>query len=367
MSEQQSSHMHSVSDEFYHRMLATVPVAMLATDARDRIIYWNDAARRLLRMDPDALSGRDLHDLIPPKYHKLLDKLLRRTMKQRRTTRIDVRVTRSAGRTQDLAFLLSPIEREGQEGGRVAICILDETSRGELSDKLHRTEKLAALGTLAGGVAHHFNNILGGVATFVDFALTSGDEAAMKRALQMSSEAAARASSITKSLLSFARKEPHRGDLADLTEVVMTFAHLVERPLSEHNIKLEVGLRPVPVIAVEAAQMNRALRCLLSNAEDALPDGGTISLGIDGTEDEVALTFADTGSGIAPEDLPQIFEPFFTTKGTLRGGTEPKAGLGLSVAHGIITEMGGRIDVQSQPGTGTQVRISFDVPAKGDD
>ena len=367
MPERSSSHIPPISDELYRRILAAAPVAMLATDTQHRIICWNDAACHLLQTEADTLSGKTLHDLVPPEHHKVLGKLLRRTTQQHRITRIDVRVSPSADRTRDLAFLLSPIEREGEEGGCVAVCILDETRRGELSDRLVRTEKLAALGTLAAGVAHHFNNILGSVATFVDFALTSGDEAAMKRALQMTAEAAARASGITKSLLSFAKRDPHRSDLADLTEVVLTFTNLIERPLSEHNIQLEVDLRPVPVIPVEGAQMNRALRCLLSNAEDALPEGGTISLRIGATEDEVTLTFADTGPGIAPEDLPQIFEPFFTTKGTLSGGKEINPGLGLSVVHGIVTEMGGRIDVQSKPGEGTQVRISFDVPLEGED
>ena len=206
---------------------------------------------------------------------------------------------------------------------------------------------MASLGTLAGGVAHHFNNILGGVATFVDYALTSGDLAAMKRALQMTTEAAARAAKITQSLLSFSEHDIHRADLADLTEVVLTFAHLIERPLAEKGVELRLDLRPVPVIAVEANRMHQVLGNLLTNAEEAMPDGGTITVGLDRGKPGVLLTFADTGVGITAAHLPLVFEPFFTTKGLLAGGDRANPGLGLSVVHGIITEMGGQIDVAS--------------------
>ena len=126
------------------------------------------------------------------------------------------------GKLAEVPHSQNPLEK-------LAAWIVDETDRMRLADQLSQAEKIASLGTLAGGVAHHFNNILGGVATFVDFALTSGDVVSMKRALQMTAEAAARASKITQSLLSFAEVDSRRSDLADLTEVVLTFAHLVER------------------------------------------------------------------------------------------------------------------------------------------
>ena len=218
---------------------------------------------------------------------------------------------------------------------------------------------MASLGTLAGGVAQHFNSILGGVGAFVDFALTSGDPVAMRRALQMAAEAAARAAQITHSLLSFSERG-HRADLADLTEVVLTFSHLVERPLAEKNIELLLDLRPVPIVAVEANRMHQALGNLLTNAEEAMPAGGQIALTLDRDADEVVLTFSDSGNGIKPEHLPLIFEPFFTTKGLL-GGDRANPGLGLSVVHGVVVEMGGRIEVQSQEGHGAAFILRFPV------
>lgn len=196
-------------------------------------------------------------------------------------------------------------------------------------------------------MAHHFNSILGGVATFVDYALTRGDTAAMKRALQMTAEATARVVKITQSLLSFAKQDSPEGDLADLTEVVLTFAHLVERPLAERRIRLNLDLRAIPIVAVEANRMHQILGNLLTNAEEAMPEGGTLSLGLDHDGQRHHLTFSDTGCGIRPEHLPLVFEPFFTTKGLLAGGDKVNPGLGLSVAHGMVVEMGGSVNVAS--------------------
>jgi len=365
MSDQQPSRPPPLPEDFHRQLIWAAAVAMLATDADYRIVCWNDAAGRLLAVRPDEMLGKSIYDLIPPSRHRLLGKLLARTARPGEAAHLDVRLPGPDAREMDLVLLLSPVpDGKGGTAG-VAAWILDQTRRTQLSTRLANAEKLAALGTLSAGVAHHFNNILGGVATFVDFALSSGDPAAMKRALQMTAEAAARASKITQSLLSFAKKDYRRSDLADLTELVMTFAHLVERPLAERDVKLQVDIKPVPVVAVQADHMNRALGNLLANAEEALgEEGGTVSISLAADKDEVVLTFADDGCGIGPEELPQVFEPFFTTKSSLAGGEGAHPGLGLSVVHGLVTEMGGRIDVQSSPNQGTTFHIRFDLPAK---
>jgi signal transduction histidine kinase len=241
----------------------------------------------------------------------------------------------------------------------------DISNRKRLAERLAASEKMASLGTLAGGVAHHFNNMVGGVTTAVDFALTHSDPAACRRALQMTAEAVSRISKLTQSLLSFAEQDPGRVDLADLTEVVLTFVHLIERPLAERMIGVDLELNPVPIVAVEANRMHQVLGNLLSNAEDVMPDGGTLRLAIGCDTHWVWLDFADTGPGIAPDHLPLVFEPFFTTKGLLAGGDGGNPGLGLSVVHGIIMEMGGEIAATSEPGQGASFRIRFPHPNAG--
>ncbi|MHC4982508.1 MAG: two-component system sensor histidine kinase NtrB [Planctomycetota bacterium] len=347
---------------FYRSLCENAAVAMVATDSQFRIVSWNAAAGRLLGRDAEDMLGRSASEAVPENRRKLFERLLRRTASRGVTSEFEISLPGPKGRKLDLLVVLSRIPGASDQAAQgVAAWIIDQRQRKDLSERLAQAEKMASLGTLASGVAHHFNNILGGVATFVDFALTSGDPAAAKRALQMTAEATARASKITQQLLSFARSDLQKADLADLTEVVLTFVHLVEHPLAEKNIKLQLDLKPAPIVAVEAKQMHQALGNLLVNAEDAMPDGGTLYMGIQQASEKVQLVFADTGLGVRPEHLPLIFEPFFTTKGLHSGGERANPGLGLSVVHGIITDMGGRIEVESTPGEGTKFIISFAV------
>jgi PAS domain S-box-containing protein len=350
--------------DFYRQLLEHAAVAMIATDAEYNIVAWNAAACELLGQTAAAMIGKSLYQVVPPDREKLLRRLLARTTKRGMTSHLNIRLADQAGQTRDLMVILSPIPGPDRAAQGVAAWIIDQTHHKRLSERLAAAERLASLGTLAGGVAHHFNNILGGVAALVDYALTSADPAAMKRALQMTAEAAAKASKITQSLLSFAKRDSERSDLADLTEIVLTFVHLVERPLADRNIKLNLNLKAVPVIPLEANRMHQVLGNLLTNAEEAMPEGGAISIGLDCRDQEVQLTFADTGCGIRKEHLALVLEPFFTTKGLLAGGDRANPGLGLSVAHGIIAGMGGAIRVESELGKGARFTIAFPLPVQ---
>jgi len=355
-------------EPFFQRLVEQAAVAIVATDETFAIVCWNVAAEILLGVPAQRMIGRPLEEAVPPRHRATLSKLIRHTARNGETGRLEFRLDDAKGQPLDLLLVLSPIPRStGETPARcqgMAVWVIDQTHRKRLSERLVEAEKMASLGTLAGGVAHHFNSILGGVGTFVDFALTSGDLPAMRRALQMAAEAAARAAQITHSLLSFSEKDSSRTDLADLTEVVLTFSHLVERPLAEKNIELHLDLHPVPIVAVEANRMHQALGNLLTNAEEAMPAGGRVAITVDRRDDEVALIFADSGGGIKPEHLPLIFEPFFTTKGLL-GSDRANPGLGLSVVHGIAVELGGRVEVQSQEGHGATFILSFPAEKTG--
>jgi len=349
-------------DGFYRLLYERSPVAAIATDRQFRVVTCNAAASRLMGLTGRQIIGRPLAETVPEGRRKLLARLLSRTAERSVISEFEVQLAGPGGQARDLMVVLSPIPGPDGANRGVAAWIVDETTRKRLGERLVQAEKMASLGTLAGGVAHHFNNILGGVATFVDFALTSGDSQAMHRALQMTAEAASRASRITQSLLTFAERDQRRADLADLTEVVLTFVHLVERPLEERRIRLHLDLHPVPIVPVEANQMHQILGNLLTNAEEAMPEGGTITINLDRTDDRIVLTFGDTGCGIRPEHQPLVFEPFFTTKGLLAGGDQANPGLGLSVVHGLVLEMGGSISLESEPFKGTRFFISFPAP-----
>lgn len=361
-----SKQQDKLSDDFYRRLCESAAVAMVATDERFNVVFWNAAAEAMLARRSGEMLARPLAQAVSSDRRRALDRLLSSVSQRRRTSQFRTRMT-VRGQDRNLLVVLSPILDPDRTVRGVVAWIVDETPRRRLAQRLAESERMASLGTLAGGVAHHFNNILGGVATFVDYALDSGDPVAMKRALQMTAEAAARVAKITDSLLSFARPRYRSGDLADLTEVVLTFVHLCEKPLSERGIDLKLDLRPVPVVEVRAAAMRQALNNLLANAEDAMPRGGTIEIGIEREGDSVVLRFADTGEGIPREALPLIFDPFFTVRGLHAGGQQSREGLGLSVVRGLLLEMGAKIEADSSPGKGTRFRILFPAPQRDQD
>jgi PAS domain S-box-containing protein len=348
------------SEDYFRRLLASAAVAMIATDAEGKIVFCNDEAAGLLGIDRQATVGSRLETLVPAQRRGLFARFFRRALERGASARLDVPMSTPDGRQRELGCIMSPVPApDGQLAG-VALWIVDETRRRELS----QADRFAALETICSGVAHHFNNIFAGVTTFADFALASDDPTAMKRALQMTSEAASRASEITGSLLAFARQDVLPGEnLSDLTEAVMTFAHAAEDDLAGRGVAVELNIEPVPVLEVESGRMNRVLRDLLANAVDAMPSGGTVRIGLSDENGCTVLTFADTGRGIPRSQLQSIFEPFFTTKGTLAGGRELRIGLGLSVVRGIVGEMGGRMEVDSAPGQGTRFTITFDRAA----
>jgi two-component system, cell cycle sensor histidine kinase and response regulator CckA len=351
-------------DSFYRRLFECAPVAMIATDSCFRVVAANAPAGRLLGEEPPRMIGRFLWSLVPAPRRRLLERLLHRSADGGEMTEFNVNLPDTEGKTRWLAVLLSPLRDSHGGPAGVAAWIIDETQRKRLADRARQMEKMASLGTLAGGIAHHFNNILGGVATFVDFALTSDDPLAMRRALAMTADAVTRAAKITQGLLSFASKDHFRSDLSDLTEVILTFVHLVERPLAEKNIRVRLDLHPIPVLAVEGNRMQQVLGNLLTNAEEAMPAGGTIEIALDKDGNDARLMFADTGCGIDQRHIALVFEPFFTTKGLLAGGDRANPGLGLSIVHGIITEMGGRIAVESRQGEYTKFTIRLPISRK---
>jgi CheY-like chemotaxis protein/two-component sensor histidine kinase len=164
--------------------------------------------------------------------------------------------------------------------------------------------------------------------------------------------AAERAAALTRQLLMFSRREVVKPEVLDVGALVRDLERLLNRTLSE-RIALRIAIGPdiVPILA-DRAQLEQVLVNLAVNARDAMPDGGTLSIGVSGTGSGVRITVADTGAGMSREVRERAFEPFFTTKGASEG-----TGLGLATVHGIITEAGGTVELASEPGVGTTVTM----------
>ncbi len=238
----------------------------------------------------------------------------------------------------------------------------------ETREQLLQSQKLEAVGRLAGGVAHDFNNILGvvlGHAELVQQKLRPGDE--NRPRLEQIMTAARRAADLTRQLLAFSRRQVLRSQVVDLNAVVMDTREILERLIGE-DVELRTRLEPdLGRVEVDPGQIGQVLMNLALNARDAMPEGGTLAIETaNATLDEpvpgepdtllpgsyVRLRICDTGTGIEELVRPHIFEPFFTTKAQGVG-----SGLGLSTVYGIVTQSGGTIQLDSSPGRGTAFTI----------
>jgi signal transduction histidine kinase/ActR/RegA family two-component response regulator len=232
----------------------------------------------------------------------------------------------------------------------------------ESQAELIQSSKLAAVGTFAAGIAHEFNNLLAGMLGYAQLGLASPDDETKNESLKVVVDTCKRGKSITGSLLTFARRQEPRRELADLYDAVQGTLTLMEIELRKHNVKIVRKINPVPLTICDAGQISQVFLNFLTNARDAMkPDGGTLTVCLDDDEKRITLAVTDTGCGIPDSIRDKIFEPFVTTKGALGGSSTPGTGLGLSVSYGIVKSHGGAFEVDSEPGKGTTMTIHLPV------
>ena len=343
-------------------------------DVAGRISSWNPAAVRMFGRGESEVLGQTLESLIPTEFRMEANKALQRTIQQRSVNVFEMHLVPEGGKNPvHVGVTLNCVnDSTGMLLGVIA-WMRDITNRKALEDHLTRTRYMASIGTLAAGVAHHFNNIACGMGTMVEFALATEDPGAMVKALRMSAEACSRISYITQSLLACTGDEagckPTEPDLADLTEEVLRFADAVEPTLNEKGIQLELDLLARRIAAVPRVRFGQALQHLLRNAEDAITErvgknptaARKITLRTQSQGDQIMLQFIDTGCGIAVDDLPQIFDPFFTRKGVQNGGDKNNPGLGLTLVHGVVMDMNGHIWADSVLDQGTTINVLIPI------
>jgi PAS domain S-box-containing protein len=244
----------------------------------------------------------------------------------------------------------------------------DVTQRKQLEAQLHQAQKIEAIGRLAGGIAHDFNNILSIIMGYADLAMTRlKHDQETCRCVQEINRAAERAGALTRQLLAFSRKQTLQPEVLDLNAVIASLEKMLRRLIGE-----DVALDIVPNAALgrvkaDVNQIEQVLMNLVINARDAMPDGGTITIQTANVVlDEqyaashpdvaaghyVMFSVTDTGTGMTAEVKARIFEPFFTTKPQGKG-----TGLGLATVRGIVSQSGGHIALDSEPGRGTTFRI----------
>ena len=338
-------------------ILESSAVGLLMLGADDRILAWNRALEEMYGLPRQDAIGHTLSQVFPLHFVRFLERrfsgdrsaeprVFRSTLVNRAGTRVVLNLTVSDATDDD-----------GHTGTRV-ITFDDVSGQVKLEEQVLQQERLASLGLLAAGVAHEVNTPLTGISSYTQMLLDALPHDDPRRGVLEKIEAQTRrASSIANALLNLARPERSSFEPLSLNDVVRQTLGLFAPQLRDRDVALNVDLADdLPLVRGHHGKLQQLLLNLLSNARDAVGEGGRIEVCTRSVADRVVLEVGDNGVGIANEDLPRIFDPFFTTKGRSRG-----TGLGLSISYGIVQEHGGAVAVESQPGESTRFRV--EIPA----
>ncbi|MFO0696910.1 MAG: ATP-binding protein [Polyangiales bacterium] len=327
-------------------------------------IRWSDELYRIFGREPQSErpTVEGFFGAIHPDDVERVREVAGRGLASGSPEPVDFRVVRADGTVRDV-HMEAAVVGSG-EGMRFVGTVLDVTDALELERRLRHTQKMEALGTLAGGVAHDFNNYLQVIVGYADRIATDPSRLeGVIRSIAHIRDAAGRCERLTRQLLAFGRHSTFSPELVELDELVDELVLMLEPSLGERIVVRRARSGTPALVAADRASIEQAVVNLVVNARDAMPDGGflTIETGstVVGPEETalppgryVTLTVGDEGVGIPPHILPRIFEPFFSTKPKGRG-----TGLGLSSAYGIVEQSGGTIRVESRPGEGTRFRV----------
>ena len=244
----------------------------------------------------------------------------------------------------------------GQDPSGTIVVLEDITDRVRLEAQLQHSDKMASIGLLAAGVAHEVNTPLAGISSYAQLLRGQIDSTDPRSVLAQKIETQSfRAAEIISSLLRFSRSADIEQAPVDLNRVLLDVLALSELQLTSVNVKVRQELAPhLPAVRGSASRLQQVFFNLISNARDAMPHGGWLTVATWCEVDSVIAEVRDTGDGIPRDHIRRIYDPFFTTKGVGRG-----TGLGLSVAYGIVQDHRGSISVESVPRVGTAFRVAL--------
>ncbi len=345
--------------EFNESIIESINVGLLAVDLEGRVTRMNSALELILGLGRDQATGKRVEDLFSEDFADTLRQVLgndRWRLKEIRNIYKIHTATRS-GQTLVLNIAIAPLQDLQEQTGALVV-VEDVTSRIRLEEQLQQREKLSSIGLLAAGVAHEVNTPLTGVSSYTQMLLGMLPEADPKHALlQKVRRQAERATNIVNNLLNFSRtgSATEFGEV-DIHRVLDDTLQLLEPQLRSNQIEIVRAYQEEqPIVFGNSGKLQQIFTNLLLNARDAIPNGGRITISTaQGDNGSLVIEVADSGIGIAPENVAKIYDPFYTTKGVGRG-----TGLGLAVSYGIVQEHSGHISVESAPGHGTTFRISL--------
>ncbi|QJA06506.1 PAS domain-containing protein [Thermosulfurimonas marina] len=334
-------------------------VGAFILDSRFRVVWASRAIEEFFGLTRAEVLGEDMRGLIQEKIAPLMEKseefsqkILQAYQKHAYVENLVCHILPKERPERWVEHFSTPLRHGLYQGGRVEY-YFDITPLKNLERKLLQAQKMETLGRLTAGLAHDFNNILMGIQGFITLAqMKLGERHPVNSYLRKAYKSSERAAEIVRKLLTFVKKYPQESYPIDLVRFFRESEELLRLTAGEGvRLKLEAPEEPLHVLASED-DLTQILLNLVTNAREAMPQGGELWIGLRKDGQRALLEIEDTGVGIPSENLPHIFDPFFTTK-------ELGSGLGLSVVYGLVKALGGEIEVQSTPGKGTLFRIAF--------
>jgi two-component system, NtrC family, sensor kinase len=357
-----------MQQRFTEAIIDTLPLSLYAIDRDYQIVAWN-RNRELgeLGLPRGEALGRNIFEVLTKQSRELLEREFARVFATGEIHRVEQESVTESGETNH--WLISKIPMRADENNEVTHVITvgeNITSRVKAHRAVARAEKLAAVGRLAAGVVHEINNPLATIAACAESLEKRIEEGAfsdspdaedLREYLGLIRDEAFRCKTITNGLLDFSRLRAGQRVPVDMTEIIKATARLVTHQQRGDDVQIVIeAAAGLPSVAGDVGQLQQAVVALATNAIDAMPEGGTLTLRAIRSDARILVQVTDTGIGIAPENMTKIFDPFFTTKDVGRG-----TGLGLAVCYGILSDHGGRLDVRSTVGAGTTFTITLPI------
>jgi len=355
----------SVQKVFLEQLIESAPEAIAIVDLQGKVQRINQEFTRLFGYFPEDACGRYLDTLIVPADKNAESTLLNEKVLQGSTAALETVRKGKDGLAIDVSLLVSPVKL-GEGKGAIYCIYRDIRERKQVESQLRQSQKMEAVGRLAGGVAHDFNNLLGVILGHTE-TLAHQISPGERRKTQAIEAAVKRASSLTTQLLAFSRKQVLQLTVLNLNAVASETEKMLRRLIGE-DIRLEVRLDPeLGAVKADSGQIVQMILNLAINARDAMPHGGSLTIktgnayfgegsvrqGVSVRPGKyVLLEINDTGTGMNEATKAHIFEPFFTTKPVGKG-----TGLGLATVYGIVKQSAGYIFADSELGKGTSFQI----------
>ena len=354
--------------DFLNNIIKSSPNAIMATDMKGNIIIWNSAAEETLGYKAEEVVGKmNIRKIYPEGMAKEVMKMMR-SPKYGGVGKLSsypmVYVRRDGEIVEGNLSAAVIYDAEGKEIASVGIFAdlkerLDmERKLRETQEKLLQSEKLAAMGKLTSQIAHELNNPLYGIMNTLELLKTEiSPESKRRKVLDMALSETERLTELLRKMLSFSRPEDEERQPTDVNTILDEILLLLRKQLMEHSIRISSSFADdLARVYASRSQLRQVFLNVISNARDAMPDGGTLTVKTMEKGDEIRIEITDTGTGIREEDINRIFDAFFTTKDSVKD-----VGLGLSVCYGFIKEHGGDIRVSSQWGSGTTFTVILPI------